>query len=434
MSARGRSSTSTKHGGKPVVLLTPTLYIEEKFMIDKTPIDSRTVSTEFIVNFPFSLREAFDSAASGKSIKRTLGQLVGDISELDACVPKPFSSRNAYITQLVVNGYYNDSLVSFYAGFSEFERRIYSYVNTRNPDVLDKDIVDRLRDADRDFFSMRIPPSKIVDGEGSIVDDDLMQRALDEQYERGEVHDIVEPPRGVCAHPSFRMLKAEIELFKGVTASTVKNIAVETLAKQMITAPISSLLVNTINEEQCVLIYDDKSDAGKFNVHADMLAHIPVSYAKTLRTALLQRADVIRRTCMHDVRDLQLAFLPTFVKENWSVVEDRPDERQHVNTGKIFHLDSRFNIRMKIAVEAVYVGVNPTSSAAFMVDSTPLAIKTVWRKQDVDRSTGRILHGAKPCYSLVDEVKDRQAKHSIERRDDCEGVENHAASSVAVDD
>ena len=408
-SRRKTSSFPSKKEGKPVVFLSATHYQDKGFLVGKAPIDTKTVSASIIINWKFSLGEVLASALSGKSIKKPLGELVANIKELDDLVPKSFLSSNSYITRLGVEGDYNDSLVTFYSGFSEFERLIYEYVRTQRPELLDVDIIKRLDDVDKDFFSMRIIPSKIVDGSGNIDDTDPMQRALDMQYENNDVHSMVQPSYGACAHPSFRMLQAEIAIFKGVTATTIKNLASDVPGRHQIIVPINSLLANTMSEDGQTLVFGDKE---KFNIHADMLAHIPVKYANTLRMNILKRADIIRQTCMHDIRNLRLAFLPTYIKENWSSVETDANKRLHIRTGKIFDLNDQFNIRMRISIECVYVAID-SSSGAYMVDCLPLNIKKVYRQQDVDKRTGKICCGAKPCFSSTEEeVKVRQAKRT----------------------
>ncbi len=425
------SSSSSPKDAKPVVVLTPTFYDEEEFLATKTPIDSRPTTTKLTLNWTFSLREVLESAEQGKSIKKRLEELVENDQVFTDQVPKPFDRRNSYITRISFDGFYNESLVSFFAGFSEFERLVYNYVRLYNPSILDKDVVDRLKDADKDFFSLRILPSKIVDSEGRIDDDDPMQRVHDELYAAGGVYEDLNPPQGICAHPSFRILETEIDLFKGVTEETVRNICTEVSARQVIVTPLSSLLANTMTIGQHVFAYNDKEGTQAFNVHSDMLAHIPTKYAAKLKTAIVARADVINRTCMHDIRTLCLSFLPTYINENWSTVEGNKDERLHVQTGKVFHLDDRFNVRIALSIDSIYVASGKTTGA-FMLNKAPLVFKEVWHQRDVNRRTGEIHRDAKRCYSangIDDNDVKGQAKHTIVRDEE---DTSYAASSVPV--
>lgn len=432
-SRQSSSSSSTPASqAKHIITLSPTFYKEHDFLRDKTPIDSRAVRSSFVVNVGLTLGEAIASHASGRSIVRTLGELIDNISVLDEQVPRDFSSKNAYINELCIDGAYNDSPMTFFAGFSEFARGLYSYAHECRLDTLDKEVVDRLGNQDQDFFSMRITPSKILDGEGRVDNDCPMQRAIDEEYESGDV-----PHRAVSdgvmqMHPCFKIVQAEIELYKGVSASMIKQLLVPTVSRQTVTVPLNSLLANSMSENLCTLVcrrHDDGKQ--KFNPMSDYLAQVPIAYATALRNGILAKANAVRIACVHDIRDLKFSLLPTFIDETWSPIEGTSD-LLNLKTQERVSLDTRYNVRVRVSVDAIYYAHRKTS-AAFMVDRTSMNIKDVWHHEDIDSRTGKLKMGARPYYSVKCEDLDDNVTSTTASSSEDSG-DGAASSSPVVND
>lgn len=423
-SRRNRQDGKRKH----VIKLRQAFYPTVDFLQGKTSIPSKTISADVMLKLSFTMRDVL----KGNVVHKTLQELACSEDTFDLLVPRHFAGANAYVSKLHVLGFANNSLVTFYAGFTDFERAIYAFAEANRPALLDERIIKKLKntDADSDFFSFHIQPTHLFSEPG-----DPIQQAIDEQEASGDVHRLATPAQGVCGHPSFKIVHAEMHLFKGVTASNIERSCMR--AGNYIDTPLTSLLANIVRAKDSVMVCSRDSYAGEYTATQDTIMSIPLDYAKTLREELLGRAESIRRTCMYDIKNMRMAFLPMIVVGRWNYDEET-DTLIDMQSGENVDLDKTHDLHIRLSVEAVYV-LNTENTAAFMSDMQPAIVEELWRQEDVNVHKGTIRHGAKPVYTRTSESERKEAgthvkraSHDVDTRQEDDEERSQAASSTPV--
>lgn len=369
---------SSKH-----ILLEPTRYSDGT----QNPVQTIPSNGSVVVKIEMCARDIINKSTEQFQIEGPLHQFVKDFS---GCIPEGVGRLSfAYVSNVKVTGTINNSPFTFIGGFSDLTRSALNFIDSMQRGAINPEHMKRVNSREP-LYNFQIVTTKDIFTEGHVG-----RQALDDLTDSGDVFDHETEDNYQLATPHAARFSMMVAVYKGVTEETLNNtIFVDPKNANVVRVPANSLIASCLDTTKYKCFYTD--DPEKFTREQDLFIVVSAKDVAVIKREILERAQAVKKACMCDLKNITFNIASCVDHSQWRY-DPVNDEVIELASQRAIPADTKFTIRLRLNINALFVSVKKTSSA-LTYNGKAIDFKCVYSINDMDR--GRLRKGAKAIYEV----------------------------------